>query len=774
MTAAIEAPPIRERKHADVATRRVALAGNPNCGKTTLFNALAGMRQKIGNYPGVTVEKKTGRFHGSHGEVFELLDLPGTYSLQGRSPDEIITCDVLLGRRADTPRPDVIVVVLDASNLERNLYLAAQIAELGTPMIVALNMVDLAENRGALIDVEALATALGTPVVPCIAPAKVGLIELKQALSRALLKAPERCAPMPAVIEAAAQLIAAELTALHPERVAATRATALLFIGGGEAEADIAPRIHEIQVEIRAAGLDPLSAPVEARYAWAQTIVEKCARRLDAPHTLSWSDWLDAVLTHRLWGWLSFVAVLGAMFFAIFTLARFPMDWLDAGTGALGGLIANAIPAGDLRSLLVDGVIAGVGSVVIFLPQILVLFLFIGLLEDTGYMARAAFIMDRLMSRVGLHGKSFIPLLSSFACAIPGIMATRTIEQRKDRLATIFIAPLMSCSARLPVYALMIAVLFPSEKVSSFAKAGVMLAMYLTGIGAAFATAWLFKKTLLRGETPMLLLELPPYRAPKMKSVLLHMWQRGAVFLKQAGTVILALSIVLWALARYPKPANGDATPAKALSYSIVGRVGHGLEPLIKPLGYDWKIGIGLVSSFAARETFVSTMAIIHNLDADAADQKNLVSLREAVRAETWPDGRPVFTPSVCVGLMVFYVLALQCLSTVAVVRRETNSWRWPLFQLAYMTALAYGAAFVVYRIAEWSRLWKWEHAMIAAIVSGAAIYLFRKLRKRPDCAAACGCRASRTDPLAKAKQAGMVGEGNRIFASRSQAVETP
>jgi ferrous iron transport protein B len=687
---------------AEVRLRHVALAGNPNCGKTTLFNALTGMRQKVGNYPGVTVEKKVGRFYGSHGEPMELLDLPGTYSLQNRSPDEAIACDVLLSRRADTPAPDVIVVVLDATNLERNLYLAAQIIELQIPLVIALNMSDLAEAKGIRLDVAALGKALGVPVVATVATNRSGLIQLKQAISRTDLQPSREHAAMPREIEDELQRLGEEMAAAHPDRRAASRAEALLCLSmpslNGEAArhpARLVAHIRETQQRIRAAGLDPVTDPVEARYAWAQTIVSRCAHRLDAAHTLTWSDRLDLVLTHRLWGWMVFVAVLGFMFFSIFTVAQYPMNWIEAGAAALSGAVAAVIPPGDLQSLINDGVIAGVGGVVVFLPQILILFFFIGLLEDTGYMARAAFIMDRLMSRVGLHGKSFIPLLSSFACAIPGIMAARTIESHKDRLATILIAPLMSCSARLPVYALLIAVIFPTDQVSTFAKAGIMLSMYLLGILAAFGTAWLFKRTLLKGETPMLLLELPPYRAPSWRSVVIHMWQRGAIFLRRAGTVILALSIVLWALATYPKHPNPDSGSAEALSHSVVGRIGHGIEPLIKPLGYDWKIGIGLVASFAAREVFVGTMGIIHNI---AEGEENTTGLLQAVRTDKWPDGRPVFTPLVCVGLMVFYVFALQCLSTVAIVRRETNSWRWPLFQLGYMTALAYAAALAVYQ----------------------------------------------------------------------------
>ena len=392
---------------------------------------------------------------------------------------------------------------------------------------------------------------------------------------------------------------------------------------------------------------------------------------------------------------MAFIGAMALMFFSIFTIAKIPTEWIAAGQSTLGTWIETLLSEGDFRSLLVDGVLAGVAGVVVFLPQILILTFFLGLLEDSGYMARAAFLMDRLMSRVGLHGKSFIPMLSSFACAIPGIMATRTIEQRKDRLVTILVAPLMSCSARLPVYTLLIAVLLP--EVAVWTKSLIMLSMYLIGIGAAFLMAWLFKKTLLRSETPILLMEMPPYRAPSLTGILLRMRERAWLFLKRAGTVILALSVVLWALMTYPKPSQPDLTRAEQLSHSVAGRLGHALEPVIAPLGFDWKIGIGLIGSLAAREVFVSTMGIVYSVESDAPDSTE-TSLSDTMRAEKRPDGTPVYTLLTGLALMVFYVLAMQCLSTLAVVRRETNSWRWPAFQFAYMTVLAYGAALLVYQ----------------------------------------------------------------------------
>jgi len=680
--------------------QNIVIAGNPNCGKSTLFNALTGLRQKTGNYPGVTVEKKTGRLYGLHGEIYELLDLPGSYSLQVRSPDEAVSRDVLLGRQSDTPPPDAIICVVDASNLERNLYLTSQLLELELPTVLALNMVDVAEQEELHIDVPALEKALGIPVVPMVASEGRGLVELKTAL--ATLKADSKGlrATMPDLLEKEVQALGAQLVV--PERF--RRAEALLLIGQTDVaqirsitgRQEDAERVTQSQARLQEAGLSPVSTAVEARYAWLQEICSGSVRREgDTTHRLSLSDRLDAVFIHKFWGWTIFLGVMGLMFFSIFTIANYPMEWIDAFFTATSGLIREHLPPGDFRSLLTDGIIAGVGGVVIFLPQILILFLFLGILEDSGYMARAAFIMDRFMAKVGLHGKSFIPMLSSFACAIPGIMATRTIENRKDRLVTILVAPLMSCSARLPVYALMIALLFPPGEGSALEKAGIMLAAYLLGATMAFIMAWIFKKTLLKGERPMLLLELPPYRLPSVHSIALRMMERAGLFLKRAGTVIFCLSILLWALATYPKPADPDVSHAVAMQTSFAGHLGRFIEPVLEPLGYDWKIGIGLVASLAAREVFVGTMAIVYNVESETGDSQ---SLQTVLQSQTRPDGSPVFTPLTCIGLMVFYVLAMQCIATLAIVRRETNSWRWPIFQFAYMTLLAWTGSFIVYQ----------------------------------------------------------------------------
>ena len=685
------------------AVRTVVVAGNPNCGKSTLFNALTGLRQKVGNYPGVTVEKKTGQCRGAHGEPINLIDLPGVYSLQTRSLDEAVARDVVLGRLPDTPAPDVIVCVVDATNLERNLYLVAQMAELGLPMVVALTMVDMAEASGIVLDVRELAKSLGCPVIPVIAARRKGLVELRFAITHQFTGKPPQVAPIPQPLEEAARGFAALLAQEPglPFKFAYAEALLLISATTGPALSGLPPKLRPAleaaRRKLEREGIEWVADVINARYAWVQAITARVARPR-AGGEAAMSEKLDAWLTHKIWGWVFFVLVMGLMFFTIFKVAEVPMGWIAAGQEAVSNWLQHVMPPGNFKDLVIGGGVAGVGGVLVFLPQILILFFFIGLLEDTGYLARAAFIIDRLMQRVGLHGKSFVPMLNSFACAIPGIMSTRTIENPKDRLVTILVAPLMSCSARLPVYTLMIAVLFPIE-FSSWKKAGVMLAMYLLGLAAAFGMAWLFRKTLFKGEHSLLLLEMPPYRRPSLRVTVARMWERAVIFLKRAGTVILAISVIIWAISSYPKPANPNATPAEALATSFAGRLGHAIEPLIAPLGYDWKLGVGIISSFAAREVFVGTMSVIYSVQDG---EKNAPALRDAMLAEKRPDGTPLFTPLVCLSLLVYYVLAMQCLSTVAVVRRETNSWRWPLFMVVYMTGLAWVAAFLVLHVGRW------------------------------------------------------------------------
>lgn len=688
--------------HTSTRTPTYALVGNPNCGKSTLFNALTGLKQKVGNYPGVTVEKKIGTAYTQHGQPITVIDLPGAYSLAARSPDEAVTRDVLLGRRSDTPMPDRILCIVDATNLERNLYLLHQILDLGRPVIVVLNMMDLAAEAGLDIRVARLEHELGIPVIACEAVNGKGIIELKLAMSRADLPLSRHAWDIPAPIAPAVAELQASLIASDGKPPLIARAEALLLLTDQDSvrvagSSPLSARTHEIlrgwQERWEAEGTDWAGTLVNSRYDAISRIAGEVVLRHGVVGPTR-SDRIDAVATHPLWGWVLLGGIMTLMFFSIFTLAEYPMNFIDAQMAALADTVKALMPAGDLRDLITDGAIAGVGGVIIFLPQILILFFFIGLLESTGYMARAAFIMDRLMSRVGLNGKSFIPLLSSYACAIPGIMATRTIEEHKDRLVTILVAPLMSCSARLPVYLLMIAALVPGDRVPVVTKVGIMLLMYALGTFGAFGFAWLFKRTLLKGAPPVMIMELPPYRLPGFKDVAFHMFERAWIFLRRAGTVILGISIVLWFLAAYPKAPDG-VPPQQQLAQSFAGQAGHALEPAIKPLGFDWQIGIGLISSFAAREIFVSTMGVVFNAEAEGEDT---APLRRALLEAKWPDGRPLFTPLVCFTLMIFYVFAMQCISTIVVVRRETNSWRWPLFQIGYMTGTAWILSFMVYQ----------------------------------------------------------------------------
>jgi ferrous iron transport protein B len=678
--------------------RYVALAGNPNCGKTTLFNALTGLRHRVGNYAGVTVERREGRLTGTE---LTVLDLPGTYSLNARSPDEEIARDVLLGRYP--PVPELVVVVVDASNLERNLYLLMQVMDLGLPVILCLNMVDVAERMGLEINVPALERELGIPVVPTVASKGKGLDALKARLQGPLPAPPVRRWRLPEamkteVVDLAHLLV--EEQVCSPRNAFFEALSLLSHTAGHDPAAENASVRGAVDAALRrleAEDIDPQSAPVEARYDWIKGVCDRVTRQGEIPVT--WSDRLDRVATHRVWGFVLFFALMAMMFQVIFTWAQVPMGWIEAGQTWLGDWAGSNLPEGDLRSLVVDGVVAGVGGVVIFMPQILFLFFFLGLLEDSGYMARAAFVMDRVMGKVGLHGKSFIPLLSSFACAIPGIMATRTIENKRDRMVTILVAPLMSCSARLPVYTLLIAGFIPAVKLWGILSlpAVVMVSLYLLGLVAALGMAALFKRTLFKGEAPLFLIELPPYKLPSPRTVVLQTWERGSQFLKRAGTIIMAISILLWFAMKFP--GNSSQPEGERLRHSVAGRAGHLLEPLIRPFGMDWKVGIGILGSFAAREVFVSTMAIVYNVEDEDEEQAS-VSIREQMRSEVDPaTGKPRFTPLAAIALLVFYVLAMQCVSTLAVVRRETESWKWPLFQWVYMSVLAWTGATLVYQV---------------------------------------------------------------------------
>ncbi len=639
----------------------IALAGNPNAGKTTLFNALTGLKQKVANYPGVTVERKTGTWSIDDRRV-TLVDLPGLYSLDTTSLDEKIAGDVLHGRVAGVGRPDAIIAVVDATNLERNLYLVTQLLEFEIPVVIALTMIDVFEKQRHEIDLDMLAAKLGAEVIAVNTKTGRGNDELEGAVERALSRGPR------------------PKTFVHGDDVFGS------------------------------------NAEIFARYNFISDALQESVKHNDRDSHLI-SEKIDRVLTHRFFGLLILVAVLLLIFQTIFTWAAVPMELLASGFVSLGEFVRANMAEGMLTDLIVDGIIAGVGGILVFLPQILLLFLFISLLEDSGYMARAAFLMDKLMSRVGLHGKSFLPLISSFACAIPGIMATRTIENQRDRFATMMVAPFMSCSARLPVYTLMIAAFFAGQTVLGVISLGavLMLAMYALGIVVAVIIAFILKRTILRSPPPPFIMELPPYRMPNLRTVAFNMFERSWLFVKRAGTVILAISIILWALMYFPRSSQQSAvssqqneataqvsndqsttSESEQIQNSYAGKLGQLIEPVIAPLGFDWKIGVALIASFAAREVLVSTLSIIYNVGSDATEESE--TLITAIQNEKKPDGTPVWTPLTALTLMVFFVLAMQCMSTVAVVRRETNSWRWPIFMVVYMTGLAYFAALLTYQ----------------------------------------------------------------------------
>lgn len=678
----------------------IAIVGNPNSGKTTLFNLLTGLKQKVANYPGVTVERKIGECYSQHGKKLRLIDLPGAYSLNARSPDEAVLRDVLLGRREDTPRPDRVVCVVDSANLERNLYLASQVLELGLPTILVLNMMDVAVQREWRIDAAKLSELLGVVVVQTQAVTGQGLIELKLALSREDLTPPKwQSAKLPDGVRAALEQSRGPLCQTGAIHSRASLLEPLYLLSDqdpthyGFADTQL-QRIQELRTQMESGFPGWEDELVAERY---RSIEQLCAEVLKRPdqEVETITTKIDRILLHPVLGFVNLMLVLGLLFFLIFKVAEGPMGWIETAFGWLGSYVEGLMSAGDLRDLIVNGVVPGVGGVVIFLPQILILFFFIGIMEDTGYMSRLAFIMDWAMSKVGLNGKSFLPFLSSYACAIPGVMAARTIDSPKDRLITILIAPLASCSARLPVYSLLIGVLFPVGKVGALTQAGIMLGLYALGTLGAFFFAWVFNKCVMKGVASPMILEMPSYKMPALKSILLQVWQRARMFLVRAGTIIMGISILIWAASTYPKSDTEDK--ALQLENSFAGRAGKLIEPAIAPLGYDWKIGIGLIGSFAAREVFNSTMGVVYAVESE--DDENLAPLRDKLAAERRPDGRAVYTPLVCISLLVFYVFAMQCVSTIAIVKRETGSWKWALFQLGYMTGTAYVLSLLIFQI---------------------------------------------------------------------------
>lgn len=733
---AIKKPDMDARSRPSVAADEpcvVVALGNPNTGKSTLFNALTGLRQSVGNYPGVTVERHVGTLSLDFGEV-QLVDLPGTYSLAAQSPDEMVAVDVLLGRVPELGRPHAVLVVADASNLRRNLYLASQVIEMGLPVVIALNMVDHARSKGITIDPAELGARLESRVVPVVASRAEGIDRLRAALAEALVaRDGSSIVVFPEVREAACGL-AAECLARGIDVNAHEVERALVDEGGyaeqrllREGHGALEARLKEIR-EVLAGGQALAALEARRRYQWIGAVIAAVETRV--PTHAVWSDRADRVLSHPLMGSLLFVLSMAVVFQSVFAWAAPLMDWLDAVTKAVGGLVASWLPDGALASLAVNGIIAGVGSVVVFLPQILILSAFIIVLEDTGYMARAAFLMDRLMRWCGLSGQSFIPMLSSFACAVPGIMATRVIPNPRDRLATILAAPFMTCSARLPIYALLISAFIPKQTYAYGLinlQGLTLLGLYLLGIVGGIATALVVKRTLLRGPTPMLLMELPPYRLPRLNSALLKLWERARLFLVRAGTIIFTVSVVVWALAYFPHPqrlqqafdtqrasayaslasqaldarlAEIDKREAAAyLEQSTLGRMGKVIEPVFAPLGWDWKVSAAVIASFPAREVVIAVLGTIYAVGSEVnAESSGLI---ERIQQSTRPDGTKVFSVPMAIGLMVFYAFCLQCGATVAIIRRETNSWGWAGFAWTYMTTLGYLGALLSMHMAR-------------------------------------------------------------------------
>ena len=701
----------------------VALIGNPNSGKTAIFNLLTGMDQKVSNYPGITVEKKLGTGKFNDGTAYHLLDFPGTYSLTPESFDErIVTEQVLEWIHGKNP-PAVIVSVVDATNLSRNLYLTTQLLDLGIPIVIALNMMDLVDQTEKL-DASSLKKWLcAAAIVPVSALKKSGFNKLQEQVRASILTKPVNNDIFPLEVNKTLETILMPITSLlytklgYTPRLAAAQALRLITRNSTlelynnaiqEGQKINSKTVNELEhlrtvaiKEIEKAELKPSSLEAMLRYQWLDAnLAQGRSDHTNQIRKINANEKIDQILTHRWLGPGIFIGLLYFIFQSIFNFASIPMDWIEAGVNWLGKGAVTLVPESNFRGLLIDGIIAGLGAILIFLPQIVILMFFLTLLEDSGYMARVAFMLDRGMSKIGLHGRSVLPLMSGYACAIPGIMSTRTIDNWKERLITMLILPLMSCSARLPVYALMIGAFIPPITVGYiFGLQGLMMVvMYFIGTVTALILAKIFSLWIKSEGKSSFVMEMPPYRMPILRSVFRQVFIRAKLFLFNAGKIIMAISIILWFLASFPKTDNrGEQT---TIHNSFAGKIGHAIEPVIQPLGFDWKVGIALITSFAAREVFVSTMATIYNVE-NAADE--MVQLSDAMKNDLNPStGLPVFTPLVAVSLMVFYVYAAQCMATFAIIRRETNTWKWPLFMIAYMNVLAYLVSLLVYQGGLW------------------------------------------------------------------------
>lgn len=705
----------------------VAVVGNPNAGKTTLFNALTGSKQKVANYPGVTVERVSGLLR-LDGQRIEVIDVPGLYSLDPVSEDERVAVEVIRGGAVGGMRPDLLVCALDAGNLERNLFFFSQLADAEFPVVVALTMTDIVEQSGARVDAAKLSQSLGVDVVPVIGFRGRGIAALKTAIERNLIepRIPSRVLDYPEELERQVGGLRVRLARAGYDLSAAEVREALV-----DPETELSQGLHEVpeledaylhaREELEAAGVGRSTIEMSGRYDWAAKIQKEALKPASGPKKRTITDRLDFVLTHRVFGFALFVAVMYLVFQSIYSFAQPMMDGIGWAFGKLGELVSpplEGIPW--LKSLVVDGVITGVGTLITFLPQICILFLFIAILEGTGYLARAAFLMDRLLGWCGLNGRAFIPLLSSFACAIPGIMAARVMPDKRSRLATILVAPLMSCSARLPVYLLLIGAFI--EPSFGPAWAGFTLfAMHLLGLAVAIPIVWALNRSVIKGKGLPFLLELPPYQWPKWRDVWLAVYFRGKVFVQTAGTVIVVMSVIIWALVYFPRSDESAASirqsftaahpsasesaishhvEGRQMEESFLGRFGKAIEPAFVPAGFDWRLATSIMSAFPARETMVSGMGILFNTGSDSSETST--DLRLALQEATWPDGKLLVTPWTAVGLMVFFALCCQCMSTLAAIRRETNSWRWPLFVFTYMTVLAYLGAVLVNQMGKW------------------------------------------------------------------------